>query len=81
VTVSLDLPADEQARLEAEAARRGITVDQLVAELARQLPSVTDDPLESFIGSGASGRGDLSRRHREIRAEHLAGSGADDAIE
>ena len=70
VTVTLDLPADAQARLQAEALRRGITVDKLVADLADPLPA--EDPLEAFIGSGSSGRGDLARRHREIRSEQTA---------
>ena len=68
--MTLDLPADAQARLQAEALRRGITVDKLVADLANSLPA--EDPLEAFIGSGSSGRGDLARRHREIRSEQTA---------
>lgn len=76
VTVTLDLPADAQARLEAEALRRGITVDQLVADLASSLPA--EDSLETFIGSSSSGRGDLARRHREIRSEQTAGLAARD---
>jgi len=40
-----------------------------VAQLvAARLPA-DDDPLESFIGSGTSGRSDLGRRHRQIRTE------------
>ncbi|MEP7114489.1 MAG: hypothetical protein ABI862_14585 [Ilumatobacteraceae bacterium] len=76
MTVTLDLPADTQARLQAEALRRGITVGQLVADLASSLPA--EDPLETFIGSGSSGRGDLARRHREIRSEQTAGLPARD---
>jgi hypothetical protein len=71
VNVTLDLPAEALARLQSEAIRRGITVDQLVTDLANSLP--TDDPLEAFIGSGSSGRDDLARRHREIRSEQTAG--------
>jgi hypothetical protein len=65
VTLTLDLPAEALPRLQAEAVRRGITVDQLVADLANSLP--TQDALETFIGSGSSGRGDLARRQRQIR--------------
>ena len=65
--MTIDLPAVALGRLQAEAIRRSTTVDQLVAELANSLP--TEDPLEAFIGSGASGRGDLAKRHREIRSE------------
>lgn len=65
------LPDDLAARLSAEAARRDLGVDELTAELlegalAGERPP---DPLRAFIGSGRSGRGDLGRRHREIRAE------------
>ncbi|MEO8265757.1 MAG: hypothetical protein ABI706_09645 [Ilumatobacteraceae bacterium] len=65
--MTLDLPAEALGRLQAEARLRDITVDQLVADLANSLP--TEDALETFIGSGSSGRGDLARRHREIRSE------------
>ncbi len=71
MNATLDLPAEALARLQSEAIRRGITVDQLVTDLANSLP--TDDPLEAFIGSGSSGRDDLARRHREIRSEQTAG--------
>ena len=57
--VTLDLPPEARARLEAEAARRGITLDQLVAELSNQFPSsgttVADDALGRFVGCGDSG--------------------------
>ncbi|MFN0028497.1 MAG: hypothetical protein ACKV2O_15155 [Acidimicrobiales bacterium] len=75
--VTIDLPAEAQARLEAEAARRGVTLDQLIADLAAAF-AAEDDPLEAFIGSGSSGRGDLARGHREIRAERTAGLSARD---
>lgn len=73
--VTIDLPAEAQARLEAEAARRGIAPGQLIADLSAAF-AVEDDPLEAFIGSGASGRCDLGRRHREIRAEQTDGLSA-----
>ena len=63
-SVTIDLPADAQARLEAEAARRGITLDPLIAELAATLPA--EDPLEAFIGCGASGRTGPFDIHREL---------------
>jgi chromosome segregation and condensation protein ScpB len=59
MTVTIDLPADAWARLEAEAKRRGITLDQLVAELAALLPAadkpVSTGRLNEFLGSGRSG--------------------------
>jgi hypothetical protein len=82
VTVTVNLPDDAARRLAAEAARRGITVDQVIAELvAAHLAADTksaEDALEAFIGSGASGRGDLGRRHRQIRAEMTEGLAARD---
>ncbi len=54
-----------------------MNVDDLTAELlAAGLSS--EDPLEAFIGSIHSGRGDLARRHREINAEITAGPCARD---
>jgi hypothetical protein len=48
-------------RLTAEAARRGITTEALIDELAARL----DDPLEAFIGCAASGRTEPFDIHRE----------------
>lgn len=70
MSMTLHVPEDLASRLAAEAGRRGLSVDDLSAQLlAAGLPP--EDPLEAFIGSGRSGRGDLGRRHREILAEHL----------
>jgi len=49
------------ARLAVEAARRGISTETLVDELAARL----DDPLEAFIGCAASGRTEPFDIHRE----------------
>ncbi len=59
------LPEDLTARVEAAAAQRGVSPEQIVAEaVAAHLPAPGDtDPLDAFIGSGSSGRGDLARRH------------------
>lgn len=61
MTVTIDLPADAQARLEAEATRRGITLDHLIAELADNLPADTPTPTPNrklaFVGAGASKAG------------------------
>jgi hypothetical protein len=81
MVVTLDLKAEVQARLSAEAARRQMTIDQLITEFAEDLPlgSPTESPQRlSFIGIGDSGRGDLGRRHREIRKEQTAGLAARD---
>ena len=46
--------------------------------VAAHFPADEGDPLEAFIGSGSSGRGDLARRHREIRVELTGGHAARD---
>ena len=73
MSVTLELPAKAQARLEAEATRRGITVDQLVAELAAGLPAEQDETagtLDEFFGSGDSGDPSwASRDVDELRAD------------
>jgi hypothetical protein len=66
MSVTVELPPEALRRLEAEAARRGISIDDVIAELAAGLP--VDDPLESFIGCGASGDTRPFDIHRE-RAE------------
>jgi len=71
VTVTLDLPAEAQARLQAEATRRGITLDQLVAELADSFPAEVPQHRLSFVGIGASGRTEPLDIHSE-RAELAA---------
>lgn len=63
MNVTIELPAEAKARLEAEAARRGVTLDQLIAELAAALP--VEDPLEAFIGCGSSGRTEPFDAHKE----------------
>ncbi len=68
--MTVNLPAELAARLAAEAARRQITVDEVLAELvAARLVGADEDPLETFIASGASGRGDLGRQHRSVKAD------------
>lgn len=39
MSVSVDLPADALRRLEAEAARRVTSIDEIIAELAGRLPA------------------------------------------
>ena len=63
---------DLGGRLAAEAARRGVSVDELSAQLlAAGLPQ--EDPLETFIGSGDSGiPAWASRDIHELRSELAA---------
>lgn len=75
MSTTVHVPSDLADRLAAEAARRGLSVDELSAQLLGAGLSV-DDPLEAFIASGHSGRGDLGRRHREIKTELTKGRSA-----
>ena len=67
--VTLHVPEDLASRLAAEASRRGVSVDELSAQLlAAGLPE--EDPLEAFIGSGDSGDPTwASRDIHELRSE------------
>jgi hypothetical protein len=61
------------ARLNAEAARRGISSEQLLDDLAAQCPTQSDRTERfAFAGMGHSGRGDLAQRHKQIRHELIA---------
>lgn len=69
------LSEDLADRVAAEAARRGVSVDELTEELlAAGLPSGEEvDALEAFIGSGDSGDPSWAGRDtRELRAEAAA---------
>lgn len=77
MTVTLDLPAEAQARLQAESNRRGITLDQLIAEIAASFPDGAAAPDANSRSWGSA------RRRRD--AEHATptkcwpkGSGATD---
>jgi ribosomal protein S12 methylthiotransferase accessory factor YcaO len=59
MSVTLELSAEVLARLQGEAARRGVPVDQVIAELAAQLPAIDSTTTQSrqplaFVGAGAS---------------------------
>ena len=66
--VTIELPADAHARLKAEAARRGVTLDEVIAQLAEHLPAEpTETPRRklAFIGAGASKAG-ISHQIQEL---------------
>ena len=56
MTVTIDLPEDSLARLRAEATRRGVSIDLVIAELTTALPEdhVPTKRTLSFIGLGSS---------------------------
>lgn len=70
VTVVLDLPVEVQARLEAEAARRGVTLDRLIAELVKSFPVEAETPRRklAFVGVGSSKVG-ITHQIDEILAD------------
>jgi len=82
--MTVNLPDDVARRLAAEAARRGITPEQVALEaIEAQFPAEgTERPARpqpgrerfGFIGLGDSGPGggDIGRRHDEILREHFA---------
>lgn len=73
MSVTVELPPEALRRLEAEATRRGISIDDVIAEFAANLP--IEDPLESFIGCGASGDTrpfDIHRERAELADRKLA---------
>jgi hypothetical protein len=72
MTVTVDLPVEALRRLEAEATCRGVTIDDVITELAIGLPA--DDPLDAFTGCGASGDTepfDIDRAREELAAAEL----------
>jgi hypothetical protein len=75
MAMTVHLPDELRERLATEAARRGKSVDALVAEMvAKQLPpqlpaDTGEDALEAFIGCGSSGRGDVDRGSGEAEAD------------
>ena len=72
MVVTVELPPETLRRLEAEAVRRGVGIDVVIAELADTLPAPSEPKPStghrfSFAGVAASGDGTLSERYKEIR--------------
>jgi len=58
------------SRLNAEAARRNVSAEELLDIVAAQFPDRSERADRfAFAGKGHSGRGDLSERHKQIRDE------------
>ncbi len=63
------------SRLNAEAARRHVTTDELLEIVAAQFPDRSEHTERfALAGMGHSGRGDLSERHKKIRDELITES-------
>jgi Ribbon-helix-helix protein, copG family len=76
VTLTVHLPEELARRVEALAAARGQSPEQVALEaIEAQLPERRH---LSFSGAGSSGQGDIARRHKEAVAEHFAGKTARD---
>lgn len=76
MSVTVDLPPATLRRLEAEAARRGVAIDVVIAELVEALPAATEpEPTArhrfAFAGVAASGDGTLSERYKAIRRDEF----------
>jgi len=75
MSVTVDLPPATLARLEAEASRRGVGIDIVIAELAETLPAPTGPATTghrfAFAGVAASGDGTLSERYKAIRRDEF----------
>ena len=70
--MTLELSEETLARLNAEADRRGVTLDELVAELASLLPTeAATDPhkARSFVGIGSSTSGRSAADADDMLAE------------
>ncbi|MBB4932436.1 plasmid stability protein [Lipingzhangella halophila] len=72
VTISIELPADLEARLRAEAEQHGISFED---EVVRRLAADEDERKSSrtfhSAGVGTSGHHDTARRARELLREEL----------
>jgi predicted DNA-binding ribbon-helix-helix protein len=70
VSVTVDLPDEALARLRAQATRRGISLDGLIAELAEGLPvqSNATRATLAFVGAGASAAG-ITQRMDQLLAD------------
>ncbi|MCB0976934.1 MAG: hypothetical protein KDB02_05695 [Acidimicrobiales bacterium] len=74
MSVTVDLSPATLARIEAEAARRGVGIDAVIAELAEALPAATEPVTGhrfAFAGVAASGDGALSESYKAIRRDEF----------
>lgn len=72
MTVTLNLTAEAVARLEAEAARRWVTLETVINKLAAQFPAAAKSTVSSrrgLIGLGASPSGERASDADAVLAE------------
>ncbi|MEA2702525.1 MAG: hypothetical protein QOD63_470 [Actinomycetota bacterium] len=80
MTMTVEVPEPLAGRLAAEAARRGVSVDEVAVEALEGVygpvePSESGYALEAFIGCGSSGRSDpfdIARARSDLAARKLA---------
>jgi ParG len=77
VALTVELPEEALARLRAEAARRGTSVDDVIADLVGRLPRPIAGRRHrlSFVGIGESGRSEpthVKRGRDELAARKYA---------
>jgi hypothetical protein len=70
MSVTVDLPPEALRRLEAEAARRGISIDEVIAQLVAKLPVDSSGARRrpAFVAIGASKHG-ITDRMNDTLAE------------
>ena len=71
MTLTVELSESTLARLRAEAERRGVSIDVVIAELVETLPpeTATGERTLSFIGLGASTSGRHARDADDLLAD------------
>ena len=71
MTLTVEISEDTLGRLRAEAARRGVSIDVLIAELAETLPPETgrEERKLSIIALGASTSGRRARDADDLLAD------------
>lgn len=69
MSVSIDLPEHALARLRAEAARRGVSIDEVIADLADQLPAGDASRRRLSFAGTLSAEPELAERAEEILDE------------
>lgn len=67
MTLSIDLPDEALARLRAESERRGVSIDELIAELVDQLPARPAKRRKlALVGAGATKHGITTTMERAL---------------
>ncbi len=72
---SISIPDDLAERLADEANARGVTVDEIAAQLLAERMSVGESPrtLEGLVRLGESGESDVSERINDVVAQRFTG--------